>query len=175
VVLVVFEFNEVFMSRVNILFLLSILMFCSCIAFGQEKINSSFEMSGDNKILIYYELKGDSDQVYDVSVVLKRTSIALFEYAPLALQGAIGTGKFASNKETITWALNKKELEMFAEGEDYYFQVKALKKSGGSSWLYWVGGIVLGGATAAVLLLKKGSSDNSSSSNQGLATPPGRP
>jgi len=162
------------MIRFNILFLLSILVFCSYKAFGQEKINSSFELSG-NKILIYYELKGDSDQVYDVSVVLKRTSVASFEYAPLDLQGDIGTGKFAQNKETITWTLSKKETEMFAEGEDYYFQVKALKKSGGSSWLYWVGGIVLGGGTAAVLLLKKGSSDNTSSSNQGLASPPGRP
>jgi hypothetical protein len=164
------------MVRFNLLFLSVILMFCSFKILGQDKINSSFEMSGD-KILIYYEIKGDSDQVYDVNLVLKRTSLQSFEYTPSELKGAIGTGKFAGSKKTIAWSLNKKETEIFAEGEDYYFQVKALKKStGGMSWLYWTGGALLGGGAAALLLLKK-SSDNSTTNPvpTGLASPPGRP
>ena len=163
------------MHRYNIAFLSAILIFCSSKILCQEKINSSFEMSGDNKIIVTYEIKGDSEQVYDLGMVLKRTSTALFEYTPLDIQGALGTGKFAGSKKTITWTLTKKELEIFAEGEDYYFQIKAIKKGGGS-WLYWAGGIVLGGGTATLLLLKKNSSDNSSNNNnQGLASPPGRP
>jgi hypothetical protein len=163
------------MFRFNILFLLTILILCSGRILSQEKINSSFELSGD-KILIYYELKGEADQDYDVSVVLKRTSLLSFEYTPSELHGDIGMGKFAGSKKTIAWTLNKKETEIFAEGEDYYFQVKALKKSsGGASWLWYAGGILLGGGAAVLLLGKKGSSDNNSTTNTGLATPPGRP
>jgi hypothetical protein len=162
------------MIRFNILFLLAVLVFCSGRILSQEKINSSFELSGD-KILIYYEINGDADQDYDVSVVLKRTSLLSFEYTPSDLQGAVGTGKFAGSKKTITWNLNKKETDIFSEGEDYYFQVKALKKSsGGMSWLYYVGGAVLGGGAAALILLKKSSNDNNTVST-GLASPPGRP
>ena len=137
--------------------------------FSQEKINSSFEVS-ENKIIITYELQGDVNQDYEISVVLKRSLASAFLYPPDSLSGAIGIGKYAGGNRTIIWKLSEKEKIMFSNGEDYFFEVTAVNTSstgGLPSWLYYVGGSVLAGGAAAVLLLgkNKGNDSNTQQNN----------
>ena len=148
-------------------------------SFSQQRISTTFEASPEGKIFIYYQLHGDPEKEYDISVVLKRTSIPSFELVPSDLSGNIGRGKFGDgNKKTIIWTL-KPEEKTILNGEDFYFVVNAeeVKSGGGIPWYVYVGGVAVAGGTAAVLLLSKKSNDNNSptSSSDNFPQPPGRP
>jgi len=161
------------MAHFRFFFILSIFIILTCPKiFCQDKITSTFELTGKN-IVLTYELQGDPAQDYEVNVNLRRSSIPVFLYEPDKLTGDVGTGKYVGGKRTITWVMNEKEMNMFSEGEDYYFEVTALKKiSGSSSWLYYVGGAAVAGG-AAVLLMGKKSMGSSTQSNNDLPGLPG--
>ena len=145
-------------------------------AYSQGRISTTFEASPDGKIFIYYQLNGDPEKEYDISVVLKRTSVPSFELTPSDLSGNIGKGKFGDgSKKTIIWTL-KPEEKSILNGEDFYFVVNAeeVKSGGGIPWYVYVGGAALVGGTAAVLLLNK-KSDNTTTTSDNFPTPPGRP
>lgn len=145
-------------------------------AYPQERISTTFEASPDGKIFIYYQLNGDPEKEYDISVVLKRTSVPSFELTPSDLSGNVGKGKYGDGtKKTIIWNL-KPEEKAILNGEDFYFVVNAdeIKSGGGIPWYVYVGGAAVAGGVAAVLLLNK-KSDNGTTTTESFPTPPGRP
>lgn len=157
----------------HIFSLLVLFGFNSSLFYPQEKIDATFE-AAEGKILIHYELKGDPQKEYEISIVLKRTSDPSFEIIPDETAGDIGEGKFAGKKSTITWILNSDEEEML-DGDDFYFDVFAeeIKTGGGIPWYVYIGGAALAGGTAAILLLNKSSDEETTPAS--FPTPPGRP
>ncbi len=160
----------------NLLYIISMLIllgFNGSMIYSQEKIEATFE-AGEGKILIHYELKGDSQKDYEVSIILKRTSDHSFEVIPDETTGDIGEGKFAGKKSTIIWILNSDEEEML-DGDDFYFDVFAeeIKTVGGIPWYVYIGGAALAGGTAAILLLNKSSDEETTPTV--FPTPPARP
>lgn len=147
-----------------------VLFFATAIVFPQGNIVTTYETL-EEKILVHYELNGDDSKEYDISLVVKRTSDKKFEYKPSNISGDVGKGKFATGKRTISWILSKKEIDLFSEGDDFYFEVGADLIKGGISWYYYVGGAVLAGGGAALFLLKP----KTTSTTETLPTPPGRP
>lgn len=150
--------------------------FISNSSYSQGRINTTFEASPDGKIFIYYQLNGDPEKEYDISVVLKRTSVPSFELVPSDVSGNIGKGKYGDGtKKTIIWTL-KPEEKAILNGEDFYFVVNAeeVKTGGGIPWYVYVGGAALAGGAAALLLTKK-SSDNNPVNTTSFPSPPDRP
>ena len=160
-----------------ILPVIMLLTFLSGSAYSQEKISTTFEASPDGKIFIYYQLNGDSEKEYDVSVVLKRTSVPSFELTPSDLSGNIGRGKFGDGKKkTIIWTLKPEEKNIL-NGDDFYFVVNAdeIESGGGIPWYVYVGGAALAGGTAAVLFLNKKSDNTTTTTETSFPLPPARP
>jgi hypothetical protein len=159
---------KIFLSAVLLLPLISNASYC------QGRISTTFEASQDGKIFIYYQLNGDPEKEYDVSVVLKRTSVPSFELVPSDISGNVGKGKYGNGtKKTIIWTL-KPEEKAILNGEDFYFVVNAeeVKSGGGIPWYVYVGGAALAGGAAVLLLSKK--SDNSTTTTN-FPESPGRP
>ena len=93
--------------------------------YSQGRISTTFEASPDGKVFIYYQLNGDPEKEYDVSVVLKRTSVPSFELAPSDISGNVGKGKYGDGtKKTIIWTLKPEEKNIL-NGDDFYFVVNA--------------------------------------------------
>ena len=151
------------------------------ISFSQnETINSSFRVV-EGIILIEYEIEnGNPKSDYEVSIVLLRTSDATFKHVPEVLEGDIGEGKFAGKLNTIKWLYTSAEEELLSEGEDYYFEVKADRVAGGSTWYYYAGGAVVAGIAAFLIASGSGNDTGNETGNGGsttgtIADPPGRP
>jgi|WetSurMetagenome_2_1015567.scaffolds.fasta_scaffold171199_1 hypothetical protein len=163
-------------KKYNALSFLILLVLFSGRAFAQEKIDASFEQKED-KIYIYYQLKGDWQKDYEIEkVVLKRKNDPSFQLNPSDLSGNIGKGKFAAGRQTIVWSVDEDEQNILAElsnANDFFIEITASEVKGGSTWYYYVGGAALLGGGAALLLGKKGSSTETTSTN--FPTPPGRP
>ncbi len=157
------------MKKIILLFFTIILLYHSPIFPQETKVtNVNFELKND-KVLIYYDLEGDKDAEYDVSVTLRREEISGYIFVPTNLSGAVGEGKFVGRKRTIIWDVSK-DFYIDEEVTDYYFEVKA-EKVGGGSWFYYVGGAVLvAGGVAALLLIPPPPKEEIP-----IAPPPGRP
>ncbi len=164
------------MNIKSFLYLLLLLtVFSSGYVPAQNEIKTSFEYS-QHKILIYYQFAGESSSLYDVSVVLKRTSDPNFKLEPASLSGDYGEGKFANVRREIIWNLSQQKESSLTEN-DYYFEIAAnqIKQGGGIAWYVYVGGILVGGGVAAALLLNKKSETTTSNSGFTFPSPPGRP
>lgn len=139
--------------------------------FAQEITNVTFEAQQD-KIIIYYDLAGDKDQEYEVSLVLRREEYTGFVFIPRSIEGDAGKGKFAGTKRKIVWTAAR-DYRIDPELDDYYFEVKVKEISGGIPWYYYVGAAVLGGGAAAALLL--GKDNETTEDRQPIGPPPVRP
>lgn len=128
--------------------LISIVLTSASIA--QEIINVAYEAQQD-KIIVYYDLIGDKDEDYVVSLVLRREEYAAFQIVAKSVTGDVGVGKFVGTKKKIIWDVTK-DYHIDPEITDYYFEVKVKEISGGIAWYYYAIAAVLGGATAAVLI-----------------------
>lgn len=153
---------------------LSLLFFLCGNLFSQQVSDVSFELVGQN-IHIYYTLTPISQEEYEITSILKRTTDATFSYIPDNISGDIGEGKFSGIKRKIVWNVSEDEMALF-DGDDFYFEIIAnkIQTSGGIPWYYYIGTAAVGGAAAALLL---GGSDDKkpTSSTSTFADPPGRP
>jgi hypothetical protein len=101
-------------------------------------VNVRFQVSG-NKIVVSYDLTGPSDRDYNIKLMLKRKQVPSYEYAPKALAGDYGVGKFGGSGRQITWEILR-EYPNGLEGDDFYFHIEATLSSSGSNLLYYLGG-----------------------------------
>lgn len=149
-------------------FFIFFIFFLTC-SFSQDISNIYFEPI-QNKVIIYYDLEGDPNLEYEVSLTLKREEFAGFYFVPKSVSGDIGEGKFVGKKRKIIWEVTK-DYHIDPEVEDYYFEIKVNPISTGIAWFYYVGAAVLGGGAAAVLLLGKKQTEE----NKPIGAPPARP
>lgn len=146
-------------------------LFFPLLLFGQsfEVKNVHFKPM-DKTVEIYYDLEGDADSYYEITIKLRRENIPEFEFIPNHLDGDIGTGKFAGFSRRIIWNFFLERGNSF-EGDDYYFEISAEKyERGGFPWLTVGGGSVLAGV--AFLIYKIISKPEGTKS---IPLPPGRP
>ena len=148
-------------------------------ALGQERQdekgkieNAEWRLAGE-VVLITYDLVSDPNLSYEVRVTLTRESNKSFRLVPRSVTGAVGKGKFAGSRMEIRWEY-KKDVPQGLEGEDYSFEfvVNVIREEGGSSWIYYVGGLGLAGVAAGVLLGGKKESPAATTTGTNLPTPP---
>ena len=150
------------------LFLLNVQVFAQDVPSRIE--NPHWEVSGDI-VIITYDLIGDANLTYDVSITLTRESDRNFKIFPIAVTGAVFKGKHAGLKKEIRWRYKIDAPQGFS-GDDYafVFNVQIIREEGGSNLLYYLAGgaVVVGGA--ALLLLS--GSKTTQTSTSGLPSPP---
>ncbi len=136
--------------------------------------NVKYEVTG-KQIVITYDLLGAADTEYDVTIMLKRRQVSVFEYTPKSIIGDFGQGKFSGIGKKIVWDFLE-DFPQGLEGEDYYFVVKAEMLSSGSGILWWViGGAAVAGGAAAVLSGGSKSGGSTTAPENGFPPPLGRP
>ncbi|OGU33795.1 MAG: hypothetical protein A2068_10985 [Ignavibacteria bacterium GWB2_35_6b] len=134
-----------------------------------ENVNYTIS-NGD--VFVKYDLLGDSDQLYKVSVVLKSESSKDLTYTPRAVSGDIGEGHFAGKNKQIVWKI-KNDFPNGLPGDDFYFVVQAEKINESSNIIMWAGiGVAAVAAAITYIIVGGNESGNPGSS---FPPPPGRP
>ncbi len=117
---------------------------------AQQISNVNFEIV-ETHAVVYYDLSGDDNTEYEVSLILKREEADAFVFEPKTLSGDFGKKISPGKKKRIVWAMQS-EYFIDPEVKDFYFEVVAKEPSSKSFW-YYISGIALaGGATAAILI-----------------------
>ncbi len=123
----------------------------------------------ERRVIITYDLKGETDEKYQVSLFLKKESDSTRSYRPKLVSGAIGEGITAGTDREIVWDLFK-EIPTGLEGDDFYFVVTIEEAPGTFPW--WTGAAVVGAGLIGLLMLSSGGDVRKEST---LPPPPGRP
>jgi hypothetical protein len=133
--------------------------------------NARWGVSGD-VVVITFDLVGNSDLTYDVSITLTRESDKNFKIVPASVTGSIGKGKHAGLRREIRWDF-KKDVPQGFSGEDYafMFSIQIIREEEGSNLLYYLAGGALVAGGAAVFLLSSSKSAEASAT-AGLPNPP---
>jgi hypothetical protein len=149
------------------------------VAQGDEPVtkNVGFRVNGQ-VVEIYYDLIASSDQVYTVSVTLRKRFDKSYVYKPAATSGDVGPAVIPGENRRITWKLTD-EFPKGLPGEDCFFIVDiegGSARPGGISTTVWIigGAALLGGVLTAVLLSSKANKDIPPVVSS-LPSPPGRP
>lgn len=122
---------------------------------------------------VIYNLNGNVDDEYNVTLKLKSRLNPDYEYPPKLLSGDVGEGSFAGSGRKIIWKIND-EMPGGFDTEGLYLELSA-ETIGGSSWLWWTGGILaIGGGAAAYFLLGKKPGETTTPTVE-IPTPPIRP
>ncbi len=136
------------------------------------------EYVGDT-VYLFYDLSGTPEQVFSITLIMKKRSDPKYQYAPKFVTGDVGSSMFSGTGWRIAWNFTR-EFPSGIDQKDVYFVIEAraageAASSGGSNTFLWVaGGAVVAGGIVALLLLNK--SDNGSGPPPGqFPLPPGRP
>jgi hypothetical protein len=143
---------------------------------GGNTKNVEYQVS-DGRVYITYDLSGSPDQLFDVTLKLKRLSNLKVEIQPETVFGDVGEGNFAGENRRIVWDINK-DFPQELSGEDYYFTVQAEKISEGPNVLMWVGiGLAAVAAVVTYIFVDGEQSLETQSPGGGgsFPPPPGRP
>ncbi|NJD22513.1 MAG: hypothetical protein FIA82_07560 [Melioribacter sp.] len=163
------------------IFSLSLFMLTVQTVFSQSISNNSNSDNVENvhytvtngKVFVSYDLLGNSDQSYKVSLTLRKADNKSFVYIPKTVSGDIGEGRFAGNNKGIIWEI-KNDFPDGISGEDFYFVVQAEKVEGGSNIFMWAG-IGIAAIVATVTYIIVGSSRDANNPKSSFPPPPGRP
>jgi hypothetical protein len=166
----IFQFRRIIIAAVA-LPMLSLLLNVSALA-GEEGFrltNVDWWIERD-EIVVSYDLEGDANESYVVTIVLKRQSDPLFKFKLATVVGKMGEGKFAGKNNEIRWKYKSDAPQGFS-GSDYFFQV-SVDRPKGFPWLYVAGGALAAGIAVAVLAGKK---TETPGTETGLPNPPAHP
>ena len=171
--------NRFFISPVK--FSLMLILITVHAVFSQSVSNKSGEDNVENvhytvsngKILVSYDLLGNSDKLYNVSLTLRKATNKSFVYIPKTVSGDIGEGHFAGKDKGIIWEI-KNDFPNGISGDDFYFIVQAAKVEEGTNILMWTG-IGIAAVAAAVTYLITGSTKDTNNPKSSFPPPPGRP
>ena len=147
---------------------------------GEDEVkagNISFKVAGQ-VVVIYYDLNASADQMYKVSLTLKKRFDSTYVYTPVDVSGDVGTSVIPGENRIITWKLAD-EFPKGLPGEDCFFVVgveAGAEATHGFSPLIWIAGgaAVVGGVLLAVLL-KGGTNPPPPPPVNNFPNPPGRP
>jgi len=140
--------------------------------------NIGFKVRG-SVVEVYYDLVASSDQIYKVSIQLKRRFDKGYVYSPVRVSGDVGSAVPAGDGKSITWVLTD-EFPNGLPGEDCFFVI-GIEEAGaaphGISSLVWIAGGagLVGGVIVAVLLSSKGGGTGPGPNPPAFPMPPGRP
>jgi hypothetical protein len=124
-----------------------------------------------DEVVVTYDLEGEENENYVVSVTLLRESDKTFRLNPIFVTGKVGKGKFAGTNNEIRWAYKNENAGKF-DGSDYYIEVR-VEKPGGFPWLIAAGGAAIAGIAIALAANQKAAPPSSSTDQ--LPYPPPRP
>ena len=99
------------------------------------------------KIHVSYDLVGEGD--YTVALRLLEGTGEAFAAFPRSVSGAVGKGVRPGKGKKIVWEVLKDVEEL--EGDDFVFEVRAVRPGGTSKWV-WIGGAGVAAGVAAALL-----------------------
>ena len=139
--------------------------------------NISFKIAGQ-VVVIYYDLNAPADQLYKVTLTLKKRFDATFTYTPVDISGDVGQSVVPGENRIITWKLAD-EFPKGLPGEDCFFVV-GVEPGAPAGFeitpLMWIAGgaAVVGGVLLAVLL-KADKTVPPLPPTPGFPSPPGRP
>lgn len=124
-------------------------------------------------IIINYDLIGNIDEKYLVTIHMKKENDETFVADPTTAEGDIGEGFFAGNNREIRWYYRRDYPQGFA-GKGYYFEIQVKSIGGSSNILYYIAGgaAVIGGLVA---LIASKNSDGGPPPVVELPLPPVRP
>ncbi|MBI3193618.1 MAG: hypothetical protein HYZ34_04000 [Ignavibacteriae bacterium] len=124
----------------------------------------------DERVIITYDLSGNSSNRYDVSILLKKKSDPSFGFEPKLLTGNIGGGIACGENLAVVWS-NDEEIPDDLRNGDYYFvgYASEVEESSISPWI-WIGAVlIVGGIVYLIVSKSKEETPNE------FPTPPGRP
>jgi hypothetical protein len=131
----------------------------------QGKINIFFE----------YDLTGEPDETYTISLSVRLQSDTSYSYTPINVIGDIGSNIRPGKNKRISWRISDEDVSAL-DKQDVQFIIRgtAPKSEGGHTELYVVGGAAVVGLTLAIVLLSANKADDVQGSNV-FPAPPGRP
>lgn len=139
--------------------------------------NIRVQINGRSSVYIDYDLVGPTDQVYRVSLTMKKVADSTFSYVPQNVAGDLGPSVFPGRNNRIVWSVGKEFPEGIREGEYYFvFSVESDQDAGGgiSTPVLIVGGAAVVGGILA-LVLSKGSGGGGGGGTSSFPQPPVRP
>lgn len=154
------------------------LLLCNSMIFSQDlKVrNISFSTDSSNRVIIFYDLQGDTAEVYNVKLytreVLSSGEAKLIEVDTNKIFGDRGFGKYAGTDRKIIWNALPKNVTSLEKNEIVFEIIP--EKTSGTPWYYYVGGALLLGGAAAVLTLKSNDEEQPNTFVD-FGTPPPRP
>ncbi len=176
---------ERFMSRIKYLrVLIAILMLCNVATIrafaGDAKVTlTKTEFVGDT-VYLFYDLAGEPEQVFSITLIMKKRSDPKYQYAPKFVTGDVGSSMFSGTGWRIAWNFTR-EFPAGIDQKDVYFVVEArasgeTQAAGGSNTILWIaGGAVVAGGIVALLLLNNSSNSGGGTQTGSFPPPPGRP
>jgi hypothetical protein len=176
------RFHETFRGLHLVLAASILLMTVSVNAFARQDdikaANISFKVAGQ-VVVIYYDLNASADQMYKVSLTLKKRFDSTFTYTPVDISGDVGPSVIPGENRIVTWKLAD-EFPKGLPGEDCFFVVgvePGSQASGGiSPWMWIAGGAaVVGGVVLAVVLKGSPGGGPPVTPVNNFPNPPGRP
>jgi len=118
---------------------------------GLKAGNISFKVAGA-VVVIFYDLTAPADQLYKVTLTLKRRFDPTFSYTPTNISGDVGPSVVPGDNRAITWRFGN-EYPKGLPGEDCFFVVDVEVGSAapqGISPVIWIaGGAAEAGGTLA--------------------------
>ncbi|MBI5214486.1 MAG: hypothetical protein HY960_01900 [Ignavibacteriae bacterium] len=131
--------------------------------------NVRFEQMND-RIIINYDLSGETTKEYHVLFSLKKKSDPDFAFVPEHLTGSIGDGIACGENLSVEWNVND-DFPEGLNGGDYYFVGYASEEeeTSISPWI-WIGAALIVGGIV-FLLVNKSKEDTPNE----FPSPPGRP
>lgn len=113
--------------------------------------NIEFEWLNENEIVITYDLLGELDKKYDITINLLMAGNQDFSVEVKTAYGDLGSAIKPGINKKVTWQIFN-DYKNIVEGATYLFAMDTEESSGGSTWYYYV----LGGAAAAVVAILAG-------------------
>lgn len=116
--------------------------------FGVRNVSSS---RADGLVTVTYDLIGERDEEYQVTLLISASGGEAFDYEPKAVSGDVGEGVKPGSGRRIRWRYREDFPDGLQRGIRYRVKVQ---EEGGNGWLYALGSAVVvgGGATAAAFL-----------------------
>ena len=130
---------------------------------------------GKSRITIMYDLSGDGDEKYTVTVTMKRKSNPGVNYAPKNVLGDVGEGVLAGKERRIEWEFAGEFPRGIGAGDVYFTLDAETESSGISTWVWIAGGAAVAGVAAILLLKKSNGSTQAPAGGSGFPDEPARP
>jgi hypothetical protein len=137
----------------------------------------------DDIIYVYYDLSGSPEEVYSVTLSMRKRSDPAYQVAPKFVSGDVGPNMFPGTGWRVAWSV-KRDFPGGVDKKDVYFVIDAKPVGGaaaqsGSNTVLWVAGgaAAVGGIVALILSRGKGAGNNGGGGNgsSSFPLPPGRP